>query len=150
MRAAGQGHAKAQLMLAEIWANGRGVPRKDVLAYKWAYLAKQYAAEPHIRESAEILLGSLANHLSAAEIVEARETARQWRPELESSSANPSETVTSGDPGTKVQTETSRPPRARKYFGSHTGKRTRTGAAGPSQIRTIRAHLNVAARQLGF
>ena len=82
-RAAEQGHCKAQLMLGEIWANGTGVPRNDLFAYKWAYLAKANGADSDTWERAATLLDRLAQHMSGAQIADARQRAAEWKPDLE-------------------------------------------------------------------
>lgn len=150
MRAAGQGHGRAQLKLAEIWSSGRGVPRNDLLAYKWAYLAAQHAAEKDVRDSAEKLLGTLANRLSAAEIGEAREYAAQWKPQLESSPASPSETVASKEPAPKVlQTEPARPAAAGKPGGWRAIANARRARA-VAHARAMRGRLISLAHQWGW
>jgi TPR repeat protein len=94
MRAAGQGHVRAQLRLSEIFLAGKGVPRNSIAAYKWALVAERTAQEPETLDKAAQMFNVLGPLMSRAQIAEARSLAADWRqaPELQqASNAQPTE-----------------------------------------------------------
>ena len=77
--AAEQGATDAQLNLGMLLANGEGVRRDDVQAYKWLELASR-TAEIEVRRAARDVLATLSGRMTEAQIAMARELARQWEP----------------------------------------------------------------------
>ena len=73
--AADQGNATAQNNLGTLYAKGRGVPRDDVAAYMWFALSAAQNNQPAAenREAA-------AATMTSAQIAEAQELVRTWKP----------------------------------------------------------------------
>jgi hypothetical protein len=71
-RAAEQGERYAQNNLGYLYAEGLGLARDDVLAYMWFSLAGE-------TENRDLV----AERMSAAQIAEAEQLARDWRPKKE-------------------------------------------------------------------
>src|SRR5262249_5274756 len=142
MRAASQGHSKAQFMLAKIWANGEGVPRNNSLSYRWAYIARTGAADDDIRGQAQALLDSLETSLPREEISDIRERTGAWKPTLEESrSVNPSTDAAALPVGEQLRSVGPRP----RVPGTYQGYK-KSGAIK----RAIRARFWLYARLLGF
>jgi len=78
-KAADHGYAEAQFNLGAYYANGNGVPRNFIEAYKWVSLA---AAQG--RENAKKALSKIESYLTPTEIVEAQKRAGQFKPTPES------------------------------------------------------------------
>ena len=74
-RAAAQGDAAAFVKLGQMYAEAQGVPRDLIQAHMWFHLAATtgdvYSAEK---------LDALALKMSPAQLTDARERAREWRP----------------------------------------------------------------------
>ncbi len=139
-RAAEQGHGKAQLMLGEIWANGTGVPRNDLFAYKWAYLAKANAGDSKTRAKAASLLDQLAQHMSGAQIEDARQRAAEWKAEVETAPTVQAEPV-------------SKPVAPRRIAKKvHTERRTEAVRSAPQagSLRHVRPRIMRFARKWGW
>jgi TPR repeat protein len=78
-KAAEQGHASAQNNLGVLCAHGQGVPRDQVAAYKWLSLAvSRYSGAE--RDKAARILASVAAVMTPAQIAEAQQLAREWKP----------------------------------------------------------------------
>ena len=80
--AAEQGHAHAQLNLGAMYANGLGVPRDYVEAHKWFNLAASNlpASQSESRDMAVNDRDLAARKMTAAELAEAQELAKAWKP----------------------------------------------------------------------
>jgi TPR repeat protein len=80
-KAADQGYASAQVSLGAMYDHGQGVLQDYVLAYMWENLA---AAQPEandlVRELAINNRDKAATHMTPAQIAEAQEIAREWKP----------------------------------------------------------------------
>ncbi len=94
-RAAEQGHPDSQASLAMAYADGIGVPRDLVEAYKWLDLAAENIPAPRRRLNFEGIRAdlikqrdALARRMTRAQIAEARRLAEAWNPKLERSGAN--------------------------------------------------------------
>ncbi len=74
-KAAAQGLAKAQRNLGMLYANDQGVPKDYAQAHKWYNLA-----EANGNEDAVGRRDALAKQMTHAQIVEAEELAREWKP----------------------------------------------------------------------
>jgi len=105
-RAARQGHAGAQLQLADMFANGQGVPKHLVTAYFWAHLAQSNAVGDEMTAKADRMIVRLADQMSPAEIREALHRAEDWKPQPE---AKPTERLDakSGAGGFSLATDNS-------------------------------------------
>ena len=66
----------AQLLLAEIYAEGRGIPQDPVSAYMW-YLVSDRMSEP-VREQIRLAKEKLAQNLRPEQISEAQQRAEHW------------------------------------------------------------------------
>ena len=77
-RAAEQGHALAFAKLGWMYVQGRGVLQDFVQAHKWYSLA---AANGH--EKAAEYRDALAKQMTSAQIAEAQQLAREWKPKGE-------------------------------------------------------------------
>ena len=73
--AADQGEALAQTKIAIMYDYGEGVPKDKVQAYKWFSLAATNGDK-----SAPLLLKSLDNELTPAQITKAKKLAEEWKP----------------------------------------------------------------------
>ena len=80
--AADQGYARAQYNLGLKYANGEGVPQSNVFAHMWFNLAATRfpAAETQSRREAARNRDLVAKSMSAAELAEAQQMARTWKP----------------------------------------------------------------------
>jgi hypothetical protein len=76
-----QGNANAQYNLGTFYDNGLGVPLDKVRAYMWFSLS---AAQG--REGAAALRDLIARRMTPAQIAEAEEFAREWKPNSQSPS----------------------------------------------------------------
>ena len=76
-KAAEQGNADAQYNLGVTYGEGRGVPQDYIRAYIWLSLA---AAQGH--ENAVKSRDTLARHMTAAQMSEAQNLAREWTPTI--------------------------------------------------------------------
>lgn len=74
--AANQGMALAQTKIAIMYDYGEGVPKDKVQAYKWLSLAAKNGDK-----SAPLLLSSLDNEMTPAQVTKAKELASEWKPE---------------------------------------------------------------------
>jgi two-component system, NarL family, nitrate/nitrite response regulator NarL len=72
---ADQGFASAQLLLAQIYCEGRGVPQDRTQAYRWFLLAEKSAQIMEISRSSR---KKLAARMSPMEIAEAERQAAMW------------------------------------------------------------------------
>ena len=74
-RAADQGNGGAQNHLGLMYYKGEGVDPDKVQAYKWAYLSAQQGLEPAIQA-----VEMLERELTPAQIQEAQDMAKAWKP----------------------------------------------------------------------
>ena len=81
--AADHGHPRAQLNLGAMYANGEGVPRDYVEAYKWLKLAAANlpASQSGSRELALNGRDQIAARMTPAQVAEAENLAKAWKPE---------------------------------------------------------------------
>ncbi len=77
--AARQGLPRAQVKLAEIYADGIGSPRDYARAAIWFLLAATTLSGAH-REQAQSGYDRIAAHLSPADVARAKRVARTWKP----------------------------------------------------------------------
>ena len=79
-KAAAQGHAGAQNNLGGLYEFGHGVTQDDVLAYMWYHLAAAHPADDEWRDLAAENRDEIADHMTSAQIAEAQQRAREWKP----------------------------------------------------------------------
>ena len=79
-KAADRGSAVAQLHVGVMFAGGRGVARDLVKAHVWLNLATAALPPGAIRNSAAWLRDSVTVQLTPAQVVEAHQQARDWKP----------------------------------------------------------------------
>jgi len=81
-KAVEQGNAAAQNNLGTMYDLGKGVPQDYVEAHKWYNLAAASfpPSEPERREKAVINRDRVAAKMTAAQIAEAQQLAREWTP----------------------------------------------------------------------
>jgi TPR repeat protein len=79
--AAERGHAEAQYSYAEMFAEGQGLDRDDVQAYKWLTLAAKRASDTRTRDAANRSRKQVAARLSAEQRQDAERRAKKWRPQ---------------------------------------------------------------------
>lgn len=77
--AARQGLPRAQMKLAEIYADGTGSPRDYARAAVWFLLAAASLSGAH-REQAQSGYDRIAQHLTPADVARAERVARVWKP----------------------------------------------------------------------
>jgi len=73
---ANEGHAVSQIFFAQMYRDGKGIPKSYVEAYKWLFLAASKD------DRAEQLRVSLAARMTPSEISEAERRAQQWTPRV--------------------------------------------------------------------
>ena len=78
-RAADQGHAHAMLIVAGLYASGRGITKDNVKAYSWAYIVSSASKVDEYRNGARQLMSLLMNRMTSDEIGRAVVAARAWR-----------------------------------------------------------------------
>src|SRR5215469_14079189 len=94
------------LILAGLYATGRGVTKDNVKAYKWAYIVSAASRVDEFHNGALQLMGVLETRMSHAEINRARSEAGQWHPAVTSrpvQSAKPQDTSRSAPPAPPPQ-----------------------------------------------
>jgi hypothetical protein len=78
-RATDQGHAHAMLIVAGLYAIGRGTTKDNVKAYSWAYIVSSASKLDEDRNGARQLMSLLMNRMTSDEIGRAVVAARAWR-----------------------------------------------------------------------
>jgi hypothetical protein len=78
-RATDQGHAHAMLIVAGLYASGRGVTKDNVKAYTWAYIVASASKVDEDRNGARQLMSLLMKKMTSDEIGRAVVAARAWR-----------------------------------------------------------------------
>ena len=78
-RATDQGHAHAMLIVAGLYASGRGVTKDNVKAYSWAYIVASASKVDEYRNGARQLMSLLMKKMTSDEIGRAVVAARAWR-----------------------------------------------------------------------
>lgn len=78
-RAANQGHVEAQLALAELFFNGRGVDRDPERAWLWAKVAVDRLSGDALTRAEGVLAGA-TQQMSAQQKAAAEAAAEQWQP----------------------------------------------------------------------
>jgi Sel1 repeat len=76
--AADQGHSHALLIVSGLYAIGRGVPKDQVSAYKYAYIVNSATKVDEFRNGSRQLMGVLETKMTADEISRARNDASRW------------------------------------------------------------------------
>ena len=74
-----------------MFAEGQGLDRDDVQAYKWLTLATKRTSDKRIRDAANGARKQVAARLSAEQRQDAERRARIWRPQNDYLLAMPSE-----------------------------------------------------------
>ena len=78
-RATDQGHAHAMLIVAGLYASGRGITKDNVKAYSWAYIVASASKVDEYRNGARQLMSLLMKKMTSDEIGRAVVAARAWR-----------------------------------------------------------------------
>ena len=78
-RATDQGHAHAMLIVAGLYAIGRGVTKDNMKAYSWAYIVASASKVDEDRNGARQLMSLLMKRMTSDEIGRAVVAARDWR-----------------------------------------------------------------------
>lgn len=78
-RASDQGHAHSMLIVAGLYASGRGVTKDNVKAYSWAYVVASASKVDEDRNGARQLMSLLLKRMTSDEIGRAVVAARAWR-----------------------------------------------------------------------
>jgi hypothetical protein len=78
-RATDQGHSHAMLILAGLYASGRGVTKDNAKAYSWAYIITSASKVEEDRNGARQLMSLLMRKMTSDEIGRAVVAARAWR-----------------------------------------------------------------------
>ena len=78
-RATDQGHAHAMLIVAGLYASGRGITKDNVKAYSWAYIVASASKVDEDRNGARQLMSLLMKRMTSDEIGRAVVAARAWR-----------------------------------------------------------------------
>ena len=78
-RATDQGHAHSMLIVAGLYASGRGVTKDNIKAYTWAYIVASASKVEEDRNGARQLMSLLMKRMTSDEIGRAVVAARAWR-----------------------------------------------------------------------
>lgn len=78
-KSADQGNVWAEASLGILYHAGKGLPHDDVQAEMWFTISADRAPE-NDRETIADMRDSVARHLTAQQIAEARRLAREWKP----------------------------------------------------------------------
>jgi TPR repeat protein len=78
-KSAEQGNAYAQASLGILYHSGKGLPHDDVLAEMWFTVAAD-RAPANDRDTIAEMRDSVAAHLTAPQLGEARRLAKEWKP----------------------------------------------------------------------
>ena len=78
-RATDQGHSHAMLIVAGLYASGRGITKDNVKAYSWAYIVASASKVDEDRNGARQLMSLLMKRMTSDEIGRAVVAARAWR-----------------------------------------------------------------------
>jgi hypothetical protein len=79
LRATDQGHAHAMLIVAGLYASGRGITKDYVKAYSWAYIVASASKVDEDRNGARQLMSLLMKKMTSDQIGRAVVAARAWR-----------------------------------------------------------------------
>jgi len=79
VRATDQGHSHAMLIVAGLYASGRGTTKDNVKAYSWAYIVASAGKLEEDRNGARQLMSLLMKRMTSDEIGRAVVAARAWR-----------------------------------------------------------------------
>ena len=82
-RAADQGNALAQIRLARMYAEGPGLARDYVQAFKWFAIAMVRGSDSYARANATKGRDDIALKMTPAQVAEAERLARDWKPKAE-------------------------------------------------------------------
>ncbi len=79
-RAAEQGHVVAQVRLGKMYADGLGVGRDDVQAFKWFAIAATRGTDNYARTNATQGRDVVRSRMSAAQLAQGQKLAAEWTP----------------------------------------------------------------------
>jgi TPR repeat protein len=82
-RAAEQGNALAQIRLARMYAEGPGLARDDIQAFRWFAVAAARGADSYDRTNAAKGRDTTATKMTPAQVAEAERLVREWKPKPE-------------------------------------------------------------------
>ncbi len=82
-RAAEQGNAVAQIRLGRQYAEGVGLSRDYVQAFKWFTVAAQRGSDSYARTNAAKGRDDTAMKMTPAQVADAERLARDWKPKME-------------------------------------------------------------------
>lgn len=78
-KSAEQGNVYAQASLGILYHSGKGLPHDDLQAEVWFTISAAHAPE-NDRETIEEMRDSVAAHLTAQQLAQARRLAHEWQP----------------------------------------------------------------------
>ncbi|TKS62645.1 MAG: hypothetical protein EWM73_02274 [Nitrospira sp.] len=79
-QAAAQGHAGAQNNLGGLYEFGHGVTQNSVRAYMWYHVAAAHSTGDAQKDVAAENRDEIAGRMTSAQIAEAKQLAREWKP----------------------------------------------------------------------
>jgi TPR repeat protein len=82
-RSSEQGNALAQIRLARLYAEGLGMARDNVQAFRWFAVAAARGADSYARTNAVQGRDATALKMTPAQVAEAERLARAWKPKAE-------------------------------------------------------------------
>jgi uncharacterized protein len=86
-KAAAQGDGMAQLSLGRLYADGRGVAQDLTQAHVWLTLAAARLPPGEVQDKAVKARDIVAAHMTAAQLADAQQRARAWRPTARSATS---------------------------------------------------------------
>jgi hypothetical protein len=111
-RATDQGHAHSMLIVAGLYASGRGVTKDSVKAYSWAYIVASASKVDEDRNGARQLMSLLIRRMTSDEIGRAVVAARSWRAVRTGSAGKAPYIESAGDADQPTQAAAPPPPPA--------------------------------------
>jgi hypothetical protein len=111
-RATDQGHAHSMLIVAGLYASGRGVTKDSVKAYSWAYIVASASKVDEDRNGARQLMSLLMKRMTSDEIGRAVVAARAWRAVRTGSAGKAPYIESAGDADQPTQAAAPPPPPA--------------------------------------
>jgi uncharacterized protein len=80
LKNADHGGVVSQLLVAEMFLKGEGMPKDLVSAYMWANLAAARVDHLNIAEQATSIRNEVEGKMTPAQIAEGQRLAREWKP----------------------------------------------------------------------
>ena len=141
-RATDQGHAHSMLIVAGLYASGRGVTKDSVKAYSWAYIVASASKVDEDRNGARQLMSLLMKRMTSDEIGRAVVAARAWRAVRTGSAGKAPYIESAGDTDQPTQAAAPPPPPPPRARGRAAAGARRRGRTCDRAARAVHRHDN--------